>query len=231
MLTYLPGSIESIDASNGEVKFREGVRPTGTIIPIQAQAKKLFIHAEEDITGLLSTEFGIDLHEEKSVQVKANQNHKVFDIQGEFGANQRMITITTVASSGQVIGMQLTELKKSEGNEKGKSTDEYMEMAVSYIQRYLDSSITQVYLNSLSAEWPNLIHMEFLAASDGIPYRGRSYFISIDPSTNQVVRMEGDFHKGEIKPPTLDEDSAKNAIHEFLQQEVIIDAKTGKEMK
>ncbi|NTU33767.1 hypothetical protein HPY27_26780 [Brevibacillus sp. HB1.1] len=213
-LVYFPGLFGNINAIDGTVRKEEQKQ----LIPITPHGKQ-FVRDEKEAATFLSKELQLPMNEMTFRYDSSNNNgmrpQKITVYQWYSANQQKSVSMDVIADTGQVVSYYFHEAEESSKKiPDPKPTEAYIESASLFLQKFLDKSIQQLRVkdiirNSSRSE----ITIQFQAMHHNIAIIDRTFEISIDLETEQVVRMVGDL--------TTSTDTLPEPVNVILQETAI----------
>ncbi|NTU24080.1 hypothetical protein HPY28_27535 [Brevibacillus sp. HB1.2] len=213
-LVYFPGLFGNINAIDGTVRKEEQKQ----LIPITPHGKQ-FVRDEKEAATFLSKELQLPMNEMTFRYDSSNNNgmrpQKITVYQWYSANQQKSVSMDVIADTGQVVSYYFHEAEESSKKiPDPKPTEAYIESASLFLQKFLDKSIQQLRVkdiirNSSRSE----VTIQFQAMHHNIAIIDRTFEISIDLETEQVVRMVGDL--------TTSTDTLPEPVNVILQETAI----------
>ncbi|MGG4455154.1 YcdB/YcdC domain-containing protein [Brevibacillus porteri] len=192
-LVYFPRLFGNINALDGTIRKEEQKQ----LIPITPHGKQ-YVRDEKEAAAFLSKELQLPMNE-LAFQYDSSNNNGMrpqnITVYQWFSANrQKSISMDVITDTGQIVSYNFNGAEESSKNKPDpKPTEAYIESASLFLQKFLDKSVQQLRIkdiirNSSRSE----ITIQFQAMHHDIAIIDRTFEISIDLETEQVVSMDGD---------------------------------------
>lgn len=165
----------------------------------------------EEVSALLAETF----HQ----SIAADELDRVESGHGETWWRWKGGKLAVTGASGRVTGLKLNHLPKP-SQSKSLSMQEAEQLAVDFLQTYLDPKVTQLLMVERKAGEAGRPHrFRFQIRHDGIPVIDRPFEVSVDQHSGQIVAFSGDFHAGNAAfPDKKNIVSAERAAAEYLRR-------------
>ncbi len=219
-LVYFPGLFGNINAIDGTVKKEEQKQ----LIPITPHGKQ-YVRNEKEAAAFLSKELQLPMNEMTFRYDSSNnngmrpQNLKVFRWYSE--NQQKSVSLDVVANTGQIVSYYFNEAEESSKKTPDpKPTEAYIESASLFLQKFLDKSIQQLRVKDIIRNSSrSKITIQFQAMHHNIAIIDRTFEISIDLETEQVVSMNGDLTTStDTLPEPVEVIMRETAIERLLEE-------------
>lgn len=197
VLTYQFHFNGSIDAFTGKTIEPSQLGMDHAVSPIPVQSGGgLFIRTEEDARNAMMT-FG-GTRDDGDVQIQSESNLKIFRWVEK---NGRIVTVQTDHETGRVIGMEVSGSNSNRDNHASAASHSLSKKAVSVLEQLLDPEVKEVQLER-TVQKEHRTEYCFVPLHQGIPVIDRTFFITLDNQTGEIIGIRGDFARSSVALPS-----------------------------
>lgn len=196
VLTYQFHFNGTIDAFSGKPIEQTQMGTADTVSPFFIQSGGgLFIRSEEEAWEVMTTFFGTS--EDGDLQILSESNLNQYRWVEK---NGRIVTVQTNRETGRVIGL---EVKGSYSNSDNHvlASHSLSKKAVSVLEPLLDTEVRQVQLERTIIK-EHQTEFCFVPLHQGIPVIDRTFFITLDNQSGDLLAIRGDFAQSSVALPS-----------------------------
>ncbi|MBH0331663.1 hypothetical protein ABH14_18105 [Brevibacillus brevis] len=210
-----------IDANTGALVTGQGVpiqrEERKRIVPIAAEGRTLKAGASEETLSLLIQEFALPFSSDNWQGTTSVGRDGIREYQWEKKENE---LTARVHENGQLLSYRINskqEARASSGKNQEPLPEALVQPAIEHLQRYLDKTIKELELTSISREAAE-VRFRFTKLYQGIPVVDHSYEVIMDTNTGEVVGMSGAFGQGATSYPDPAKAISKQAAEATLRK-------------
>ncbi|MGE5703552.1 MAG: YcdB/YcdC domain-containing protein [Clostridia bacterium] len=197
VLTYQFQFNGSIDAFTGKTIEPSQLGTTHAVSPIPVQSGGgLFIRSEEEARNAMTTFGGI--RDDGDVQIQSESNLKIIRWVEK---NGRIVTVQTDHETGRVIGMEVSGSNSDRDNHASAASHSLSKKAVSVLEQMLDPEVKEVHLERTIQKEHGTEYC-FVPLHQGVPVIDRTFFITLDNQTGEIIGIQGDFTRSSAALPS-----------------------------
>lgn len=114
--------------------------------------------------------------------------------------NGRIVTVQTDRETGRVIGLEVNGSYRNSNNH-GLADHSLSKKAVSVLEQLLDTEVKEVQLERTIIK-ENQTEYCFVLLHQGIPVIDRTYYITLDNQSGDIIAIRGDFARSSVALPS-----------------------------